>query len=65
MAFGTFLGVPEPENFFGDASYVKTRWLANRRAAFAAEIDGEVVGSNFAPLENEENYSPTVDFWLR
>ncbi|MDQ3750168.1 MAG: GNAT family N-acetyltransferase [Acidobacteriota bacterium] len=48
VAFGTFLGVPEPENFFGDASYVKTRWLANRHAAFAAEINGEVVGSNFA-----------------
>ncbi len=48
VAFGTFLGVPEPESFFGDADYVKTRWRANPNAAFAAEMNGEVVGSNFA-----------------
>lgn len=48
VAFGTFLGVPEPESFFGDADYVKTRWKAHPKAFFAAEIDGELVGSNFA-----------------
>jgi N-acetylglutamate synthase-like GNAT family acetyltransferase len=48
VAFGTFIGVPEPERFFGDADYVKTRWKAHPEAFFAAEIDGEVVGSNFA-----------------
>ena len=48
VAFGTFLGVPEPESFFGDADFVKTRWRANPNAAFAAEMNGEVVGSNFA-----------------
>lgn len=48
VAFGTFLGLPEPENFRSDVSYVKTRWLANPSAAFAAEVDGDVVGSNFA-----------------
>ena len=25
LAFGTFLGVPEPASFFGDASYVRAR----------------------------------------
>jgi N-acetylglutamate synthase-like GNAT family acetyltransferase len=48
VAFGTFLGVPEPESFLGDADYVKTRWKAHPEAFFAAEIDGELVGSNFA-----------------
>ena len=48
VAFGTFIGLPEPAAFMGDAGYVRTRWLADPEAAFAAEIDGEIVGSNFA-----------------
>lgn len=48
LAFGTFLGLPDPASFMGDASYVRTRWRADPDAAFAAEISGEVVGSNFA-----------------
>ena len=48
LAFGTFLGLPDPASFMGDASYVRTRWKANPDAAFAAEINNEVVGSNFA-----------------
>ena len=48
IAFGTFLGFPEPENFLADVDYVKTRWVADRRAAFGAETAGELVGSNFA-----------------
>ena len=48
VAFGTFLGLPDPASFMGDASYVRTRWEANPDAAFAAEINNEVVGSNFA-----------------
>ncbi len=48
LAFGTFLGFPEPETFFGDADYVKTRWKAHPEAFFAAEMNGELVGSNFA-----------------
>jgi predicted N-acetyltransferase YhbS len=47
-AFGTYLGVPDPVTVFGDASYVKTRFRAAPDCAWAAEIDGEVVGSNFA-----------------
>src|SRR5262245_38083099 len=47
-AFGTFLGVPDPASFGGDASYVRTRWKANPDAAFAAVINNELVGSNFA-----------------
>jgi GNAT superfamily N-acetyltransferase len=48
LAFGTFLGMPDPLKFMGDADYVRTRWLADPSAAFAAELAGELVGTNFA-----------------
>src|ERR1041385_518096 len=48
LAFGTFIGLPEPMSFMGDAAYIRNRWLANPEAAFAAEAGGEVIGSNFA-----------------
>jgi len=48
LAFGTFIGLPEPMSFMGDAAYIRNRWLANPEAAFAAAVDGQVIGSNFA-----------------
>jgi GNAT superfamily N-acetyltransferase len=48
LAFGTFLGLPEPETFAGDADYIRTRWLADPAAAFGAEAGGALVGSNMA-----------------
>lgn len=48
LAFGTFLGLPDPMAFMGDGDYVRSRWKADRAAALAAEADGRVVGSNFA-----------------
>jgi hypothetical protein len=48
LAFGTFLGLPEPVSFIGDADYVRTRYHADPSAALVAEIDGRIVGSNFA-----------------
>ncbi|HEY8608389.1 MAG TPA: GNAT family N-acetyltransferase [Noviherbaspirillum sp.] len=48
LAFGTFLGLPEPTQFLGDADLVHSRWHANPGGAFAAEADGRLVGSNFA-----------------
>lgn len=48
MAFGTFLGLPDPLKMFGDGDYVRTRWRADRDAALAAELEGRLVGSNFA-----------------
>lgn len=48
VAFGTFLGLPEPASFMGDAGYVRSRWRADPDAAFGAEAGGELVGSNFA-----------------
>jgi N-acetylglutamate synthase-like GNAT family acetyltransferase len=48
LAFGTFLGLPDPLSFMGDASYVKNRYMADPSAALVAELDGKLVGSNFA-----------------
>ena len=48
IAFGTFLGAPDPIAVFGDAQYVRPRYRAAPSWAFAAELGGEVVGSNFA-----------------
>ena len=48
VAFGTFVGAPQPERFFGDADMVRTRWQADPGAALAAEIGGRLAGSNFA-----------------
>src|SRR2546421_1017409 len=69
LAFGTFIGLPEPAAFMGDASYVITRWLADPNAAFAAEIDGELVGSNFATNWGSVGFFGPLtirpDFWDR
>jgi GNAT superfamily N-acetyltransferase len=46
-AFGTFLGLPDPMAFMGDADYVHSRWAADPSAALAAELDGRLVGTNF------------------
>ena len=48
LAFGTLIAVPDPENFRIDTDYATTRWKADPTAAFVAEMDGEIVGSNFA-----------------
>jgi GNAT superfamily N-acetyltransferase len=48
LAFGTFFSLPDPLTFMGDAGYVRNRWRADPAAALAAEVDGELVGSNFA-----------------
>jgi GNAT superfamily N-acetyltransferase len=44
-AFGTFLGIADP---FGTADYVHTRFAAAPHSAFAATVNGELAGSNFA-----------------
>jgi predicted N-acetyltransferase YhbS len=67
LAFGTFIGLPEPTDFAAGCDYLKQRWKTNPKSAFAAEIDGRLVGSNlvtqwgsfasFGPL------SVHPDFW--
>jgi hypothetical protein len=48
LAFGTFVGLPEPTEFCGDASYIPHRRHANPNGAFAAFVDEKLVGSNLA-----------------
>jgi predicted N-acetyltransferase YhbS len=48
VAFGTFRGLPDPSAAFGDSESVRTRYRAAPECAWAAEVDGEVVGSVFA-----------------
>ena len=48
VAFGTFLGVPDPGTFASDKNYIVTRWTANPEAALVAEAEGGILGSNFA-----------------
>lgn len=48
IAFGTFRGLPDPSAAFGDSETVRTRYRAAPDCAWAAEIDGEIVGSVFA-----------------
>jgi N-acetylglutamate synthase-like GNAT family acetyltransferase len=48
LAFGTIRGLPDPSAAFGDAESVRTRFRAAPECAWAAEVDGEVVGSVFA-----------------
>ena len=47
LAFGTFLGVPNPKTLWPDRDYVFTRWRANPGGALAAEVGGRLAGSNF------------------
>lgn len=48
LAFGTFMGLPDPMTSFGDADYVKTRFLADPTSTLAAEsANGQLVGFNF------------------
>jgi len=48
LAFGTFLGMPDPSAFMGDADLVRPRWRGDPSGALGAYADGELVGSNFA-----------------
>lgn len=48
VAFGTFLGLPDPSRFMGDSAYVHTRWKTDPSAVVAAEHEGKLVGTNFA-----------------
>jgi len=69
LAFGTFIGLPEPMSFMGDAAYIRNRWLADPEAAYAAVADGEVIGSNLATNWGSVGFFGPLtirpDFWDR
>ncbi|MBV8777680.1 MAG: GNAT family N-acetyltransferase [Alphaproteobacteria bacterium] len=46
-AFGTFLGAPDPENFWRDRDLHRNRFRSDNVEAFVADEGGAVVGSNF------------------
>lgn len=48
LAFGTFIGLPQPTDFAGDAHYIQPRWQADPTVVFAAEVEGKLVGSIIA-----------------
>jgi GNAT superfamily N-acetyltransferase len=47
LAFGTFLGLPDPQSFTGDADIIGTRWRAKPALAVGAYRDDVLVGSSF------------------
>jgi ribosomal protein S18 acetylase RimI-like enzyme len=50
LAFATFLGIPDPEKAFGDADFIASRWTSDPEAAFVAQLDGQLVGSNMVTI---------------
>ncbi len=48
LAFGTFLGLPDPSAFMSGAALLHSRWRADASAALAAELHGALIGSNYA-----------------
>lgn len=69
LAFGTHLGLSNPADFMGDGDYVRTRWAADPSAALVAEVDGNLVGSNFLTRWGSVGFfgplSVTPDMWNR
>jgi len=47
LAFGTFMGHGNPEDYRSDARYANPRYNADPSASFVAESDGKIIGSNF------------------
>jgi len=47
LAFGTWLQLPDPLQFAGDSSWVRTRFLGNLGGAHAVDVDRRLAGTNF------------------
>jgi GNAT superfamily N-acetyltransferase len=46
LAFGTFLGLPNPLEFMGDRDFLTPRWRSRNTVVLAAREDGRLLGSN-------------------
>jgi GNAT superfamily N-acetyltransferase len=46
LAFGTFLGLPDPAQFYKGAEFIRARRSADPSATFAAKIQGKLAGTN-------------------
>jgi GNAT superfamily N-acetyltransferase len=48
LAFGTFLGLPNPLDFMGDRTFMAPRWHSTHVKVIAAREGGRLIGSNIA-----------------
>jgi GNAT superfamily N-acetyltransferase len=48
LAFGTFLGLPNPLDFMGDRNLMASRWRSTHVKVIAAREGGRLIGSNVA-----------------
>jgi GNAT superfamily N-acetyltransferase len=48
LAFGTFLGVPNPTDFMGDRNFMTPRWRSPHVKVLAAREGGRLIGTNVA-----------------
>jgi GNAT superfamily N-acetyltransferase len=48
LAFGTFLGLPNPLDFMGDRNFIQPRFRSNHVKIIAAREGGRLIGSNVA-----------------
>ena len=48
LAFGTFLGLPNPMEFMGDRDFLVPRWRARNTAVLGARDSGKLIGTNVA-----------------
>lgn len=48
LAFGTFLGVPNPLEFMGDRTFMTPRWRSSHVKVIAAREGGRLIGTNVA-----------------
>jgi GNAT superfamily N-acetyltransferase len=48
LAFGTFLGLPNPLEFMGDRNFLTPRWRSAHVKVLAARKDGRLIGTNVA-----------------
>ncbi len=46
LAFGTFLGMPDPLEFMGDRNLIAPRFRSNHVKVVAARDDGQLIGTN-------------------
>ena len=46
LAFGTFLGLPNPLDFMGDRDFMTPRWRSTHVKVLAARDAGRLIGSN-------------------
>jgi GNAT superfamily N-acetyltransferase len=48
LAFGTFLGLPQPVDFMGDRNFIVPRWRSTHVKVIAARERGRLIGSSVA-----------------